>query len=248
LSKAKIATALLVALGLVVAGASALTRQALAAPPEEAKPQDGANPPAVKPAPAGEKAAAVEVRGRVLDPDGKPVPGAKLVFVYASGEKAPDKIWATSAAGGAFQFSVARGIEDAAWYGNAWDQTYVVAAAEGHGFAWARVRPGASGDLTLRLVKDDVPLRGRVLDLQGKPVAGATVRIEDLPSEPVLLSFVVAASMVIDLPERQGLLDEPDTVCRLSAERALLVRETAMLRATTSRPAPDLRYTPYSPN
>jgi uncharacterized protein len=77
---------------------------------------------------------------------------------------------------------------------------------------------------------------------------GATVRIEDLPSEAVLLSFVVAATMVIDLPERQGLLDEPDTVRRLAAERALLARETAMLRATTSRPAPDLRYTPYSPN
>jgi uncharacterized protein len=77
---------------------------------------------------------------------------------------------------------------------------------------------------------------------------GATVRIEDLPSDPVLLSFVVAAAMVIDLPERQGLLDEPDTVRRLSAERALLTRETAMLRATTSRPAPDLRYTPYNPN
>ena len=77
---------------------------------------------------------------------------------------------------------------------------------------------------------------------------GATVRIEELPSEAVLLSFVVAATMVIDLPERQGLLDEPDTVRRLGAERALLARETAMLRATTSRPAPDLRYTPYSPN
>jgi Lon protease-like protein len=77
---------------------------------------------------------------------------------------------------------------------------------------------------------------------------GATVRIEDLPTEPELLSFVVAATMVIDLPERQGLLNEPDTVRRLGAERALLVRETAMLRATTSRPAPDLRYTPHSPN
>ena len=77
---------------------------------------------------------------------------------------------------------------------------------------------------------------------------GATVRIVDLPDEPVLLSFVVAATMVIDLPERQRLLDEPGAVRRLGAERALLVRETAMLRATTSRPAPDLRYTPYSPN
>jgi RNA polymerase sigma factor (sigma-70 family) len=180
LSKARIATALLVALGLVVAGANTWARRAPAATPEGAKPQAGAKPSApVKPAPAGEKDGHVEVRGRVLDPEGQPFPGARLVFVYASAEKAPGKIWATSAAGGAFQFSVARGIEDAAWYGNAWDQTYVVAAAEGHGFAWARVRPGASGDLTLRLVKDDVPLRGRVLDLQGKPVAGATVRIEE---------------------------------------------------------------------
>jgi Lon protease-like protein len=77
---------------------------------------------------------------------------------------------------------------------------------------------------------------------------GATVRISDLPDEAELLSFVVAAAMVIDLPERQGLLAEPDTLRRLAAERALLSRETAMLRSTTSRPAPDLRYTPYNPN
>ena len=77
---------------------------------------------------------------------------------------------------------------------------------------------------------------------------GATVRIEELPSEPGLLSFVVAATMVIDLPDRQRLLDEADSTSRLSAERALLVRETGMLLATTSRPAPDLRYTPHSPN
>jgi Lon protease-like protein len=77
---------------------------------------------------------------------------------------------------------------------------------------------------------------------------GATVKVEDLPDEPVLLSFIVAAAMVIDLPERQGLLDEPDALRRLGAERGLLSREAAMLRATTSRPAPDLRYTPYNPN
>jgi uncharacterized protein len=77
---------------------------------------------------------------------------------------------------------------------------------------------------------------------------GATVRVEHLPAEPVLLSFLVAAAVVIDLPERQGLLDEPDTLQRLAAERAMLSRETAMLRTTTSRPAPDLRYTPYNPN
>jgi Lon protease-like protein len=76
---------------------------------------------------------------------------------------------------------------------------------------------------------------------------GATVEIEDLPTEPVLLSLVVAAAMVVDLPEHQALL-EADTMARLAAERVLLSRETAMLRATTSRPAPDLRHSPYSPN
>jgi uncharacterized protein len=77
---------------------------------------------------------------------------------------------------------------------------------------------------------------------------GATVRVEYLPAEPVLLSFIVAAAMVIDLPDRQALLDEPDALRRLAAERVLLSRETAMLRTTTSRPAPDLRYAPYNPN
>jgi len=77
---------------------------------------------------------------------------------------------------------------------------------------------------------------------------GATVRIEELPDEPTLLSFIVAAAMIIDLTERQGLLAEPDTLRRLNMQRALLARETAMLRTTTSRPAPDLRNTPYSPN
>src|SRR6266851_678320 len=77
---------------------------------------------------------------------------------------------------------------------------------------------------------------------------GATVRIEDLPDEPGLLSFIVAAAMVIDLPQRQALLAESDTLRRLAMQRALLSRETAMLRTTTSRPAPDLRHTPYSPN
>jgi len=77
---------------------------------------------------------------------------------------------------------------------------------------------------------------------------GATVRLEELPDEPELLSFIVAAAVVIDLPERQAMLAEPDTLRRLAMQRALLSRETAMLRTTTSRPAPDLRNTPYSPN
>jgi len=52
----------------------------------------------------------------------------------------------------------------------------------------------------------------------------------------------------VDLPLKQSLLDQPDAHRRLAAERALLGRETRMLRSLTAAPAPDLRYSPYSQN
>jgi len=76
----------------------------------------------------------------------------------------------------------------------------------------------------------------------------ATISVPDLPDEPVLLSYLVAASMIIELPVRQGLLAQPDAARRLAAERVLLVRETTMMRELGSTPAPDLRSSPYSPN
>jgi Lon protease-like protein len=72
--------------------------------------------------------------------------------------------------------------------------------------------------------------------------------IPELPDDPAALSYLVAASMVVDMPDRQALLAEPDAVRRLEAERALLSRETAMLRTFTSAPAPGLRYSPWNPN
>jgi Lon protease-like protein len=70
----------------------------------------------------------------------------------------------------------------------------------------------------------------------------------DLPAEPVALSYVIAALMVVDLPDKQALLAEPDAVARLAVERAMLAKETGMLRSLTSAPAPELRYSPYSNN
>jgi uncharacterized protein len=77
---------------------------------------------------------------------------------------------------------------------------------------------------------------------------GARVTVPELPDEPVLMSYLVAAAVVVDLPVKQALLEEPDAVRRLAAERALLARESQMLRSLTATPAPDLRYSPYSPN
>jgi len=76
----------------------------------------------------------------------------------------------------------------------------------------------------------------------------ARVDVPDLPDEPVLLSYLVAASMIVNLSDRQVLLAEPDALRRLTAERALLARETNMLRRFTSTPATDLRSSPYNPN
>ncbi len=77
---------------------------------------------------------------------------------------------------------------------------------------------------------------------------GAQITIPELPDEPMLMSYLVAAAVVADLPDKQRLLEEPDALRRLVAERRLLSREMQMLRSLTATPAPDLRYAPYSPN
>jgi uncharacterized protein len=76
----------------------------------------------------------------------------------------------------------------------------------------------------------------------------AQITISDLPAEPVPLSYLVAAAVVVDLPVKQRLLEEPDAVHRLAAERSLLAAEMQMIRSLTVTAAPELRYTPYSQN
>jgi uncharacterized protein len=76
----------------------------------------------------------------------------------------------------------------------------------------------------------------------------AMISVPDLPDEPVLLSYLVAASMIIELGDKQSLLTQPDAVSRLAAERAMLAKETAIVRELRSTPAPDLRSSAYNPN
>ncbi len=77
---------------------------------------------------------------------------------------------------------------------------------------------------------------------------GAHVTIPEMPDEPLLMSYLVAAAIVVDLPVKQRLLEEPDAHHRLLAERKLLRTEMQMLRSLTATPAPDLRFAPYSQN
>jgi len=102
----------------------------------------------------------------------------------------------------------------------------------------------AAATLTVRAVQHAFRDYLDALATQG----AARIDVPDLPDEPVLLSYLVAASMIVDLSDRQVLLAEPDAGRRLVAERALLARETNMLRRFTSTPATDLRSSPYNPN
>jgi uncharacterized protein len=102
----------------------------------------------------------------------------------------------------------------------------------------------ATAGLAVRAVQDAFR---RYLGALSERGAGQ-ISIPDLPDEPLLLSYLVAASMIVELPDKQTLLAEPDAVRRLAAERGMLAKETTMLRRLPSTPAPDLRYSPYNPN
>jgi uncharacterized protein len=77
---------------------------------------------------------------------------------------------------------------------------------------------------------------------------GASYEVPELPDEPILLSYLVSAAIVVDMADKQRLLAAPDAARRLAAGRELLSRETRMLRALPTTPAPELRYSPYNPN
>ncbi len=193
----KVATAVLLTASLLVAGAAVVAQQAATADPapgQKPAAQTRETMPAAPAQPTQGKASQVDVRGKVVDPQGKPVPAARLLFDYFSADRTPDKTWALSSSDGTFHFSLPKQeIEEAAGLETPWKFTYIMATAEGHGFAWAPLRPETAGDVTLRLVPDDVPLQGRVLDLQGKPVANVTVRVDggiEVPNQDTLEEWI----------------------------------------------------------
>jgi RNA polymerase sigma factor (sigma-70 family) len=153
------------------------------------------SPPADK-TPATDLAGARVVSGRVVGPDGKPLADVKLfAAVWKTG--GPDsrleyeaRAIGTSGADGRFSVSVpALGTNDPQWH--------VIAYAPGFGVDWLSFflpnDPAWSGDKTLRLPKD-VPINGRVINTEGKPVQGlsASVRVIRVPKDGDLDAFLAA--------------------------------------------------------
>jgi hypothetical protein len=118
------------------------------------------------------------VNGQVLDPDGRPVAGAKVYLRPLADDRAEQQPRTTTGTDGRFALSVARSelhpMPD--WF-DARRRIQVIAEAEGFGPAWSDEGEGTSGGpVVLRLARDDVPIEGTIADLEGRPVAGAKVR------------------------------------------------------------------------
>jgi RNA polymerase sigma factor (sigma-70 family) len=129
-------------------------------------------------APAAPAEETITASGRVLDPDGKPVAGARLYTFRARAGKPPtdENIEAVarglSDVDGRFRFDASKAELGTTAAG---EPMPVLAAADGLGINW--VPCGKPGDeLVLRLVKDQ-PITGRILDTEGRPVADAQVRV-----------------------------------------------------------------------
>ncbi len=115
----------------------------------------------------------------MLGSDGRPVRGAKLYLRPASGVRRPQlsRAYATTEADGRFRFAVpAKDVRS---------QTHIAAVAPNLGAGWLSIPPGGTThDLTLQLLGDDVPITGQIVDLEGKPVRGATLRVLQVNAAP----------------------------------------------------------------
>jgi beta-lactamase regulating signal transducer with metallopeptidase domain len=151
---------------------------ALAEPANAPAPQEATQK---SPAKTGEKSAGGEMI-RVFDSQGKPAAGVKFyrsdtVFRSLFQDPGTAVLLGQSDKGGSFLLSPPD--VKAAREGTA----QIVAIADGAGPAF--VDPSA-GDSTkvLRLADDDVPIRGRVLDINGQGVAGASIQLVGIHWHP----------------------------------------------------------------
>jgi Lon protease-like protein len=91
-------------------------------------------------------------------------------------------------------------------------------------------------------------LTDRVIEQFAEYRAALEVDVTELPDDPRVVSYLVAAAVILELPDRQKLLEEPTTADRLAAEIGVLKRERSLIAAFRALPAVDLAKPDPSPN
>jgi RNA polymerase sigma factor (sigma-70 family) len=115
------------------------------------------------------------IRGTVVGPDGKPLGKVAINMTrIAKGDKAEVATVATTADDGSFTVT----LDPLPLGGH--DYRQIVAAKAGFGPDWVNVRDIGDSQVSLKLAADDVPVKGRVTDLEGKAVPKATVRVRSV--------------------------------------------------------------------
>jgi RNA polymerase sigma factor (sigma-70 family) len=176
--RTKAAAALVLALGLLGGGVFMCRGLATPAAAQPSPPPRAADTPA--PARKRHEEAAVVIHGRVFGPGGKPTARAR---VYVDAHWPVEKALASTATAedGAFSFTLKRLQLVNPQSGFPLARVGLVATAPGCGPDWRDVPLTEAGkEVTLRLVKDDVPIQGRILSLEGKPQTGVKVRLYSL--------------------------------------------------------------------
>jgi len=161
--RSSLLAAAVVGLALLGAGVGLAPRTAAHPTPEQPN-----HPPLTREA---RPASGIPVSGRVLGPDGKPVAGAK--FAVIDDEDGAALAGPKSGQDGRLAFALP-------YPPTVRNPRQVVASAPGLGLDWLSE---PRDDAVFRLVAD-APITGRVIDLQGKPVAGATVAVANIYAGP----------------------------------------------------------------
>ncbi len=134
----------------------------------------------------GVPADAIVFRGRVVDPDGRPFAGASMYisFYRWAGHGRPQSVRVVSDRDGRFRFAVERDEFDRPEL-QIWRGVRVIALADGYAPGGSdSLDPDCDREVTVRLARDDEPITGRLVDLEGRPVAGATVRVVSIDGPP----------------------------------------------------------------
>jgi len=185
-SKVRIATVMVLAVALLGGAGVWLGTQPQAALGERrgVSPPVAASTGGLTPRRSPESVKTVEIQGRVLDPDGKPVKGARLYWprVPKKNPKSEEDIEFSERAqtgdDGRFRFELPRSdiLSDILSDGH----FVLVAAADGYGVDAVELPKGDSpAEVTLRLVKDH-PIEGRIVSTEGKPLAGVRVHVLEI--------------------------------------------------------------------